>query len=157
MESSAFVVMLTACDVSASCFLISVNCSLTCVVKFQVILSSRTSASKDTSFLNSPISLCNSAVSSVLSLTMSCPFRLSMAVSTNASRSSCVIMVFFPLFCGALRVASSVSTIAVDMSQKPSFSCSSLVGGIAPCKLFGWGTKLTCLPKISTVLPTHCL
>ncbi len=137
MESSALVVISTACEVSASCFLISASWFLTCVVKFRVILSSRTSASKDTSFLNSPISLCISAVSSVLSSIMSCPFRLSMAVSTSASRSSRENTGFLPLFGGALRVASRVSAIAVDMSQKPSFSYSSLVGGIAPCKFLG--------------------
>ena len=57
MESSAFVVILTACDVSVSCFLISSSYSLTCVVKFRVIISSLTFASQDTSFLKSPISL----------------------------------------------------------------------------------------------------
>ena len=131
MESSALVVMLTAWDVSVSCFLISSNCCLTCVVRFRVILSSRTSASKVTSFLNSPISLCISAVSSALSSVISCPFRLSMAVSTRVSRSLGVNMALLPLLWGAFRVASRVSAIAVViMSQKPSFSCSSLVGGL---------------------------
>jgi hypothetical protein len=42
---------------------------------------------------------------------MSCQFLLSMAVSTNESKSSCVIMLPFPLFCGALRVVSTVSLL----------------------------------------------
>ena len=71
MESGAFVVMLTACNVSVSYIRISASCCLTSVVQLRVILSSRTSASKDTSFLNSSISLCNFATSSVLSLIIS--------------------------------------------------------------------------------------
>ena len=67
-----------------------------------------------------------------------------------------MIMLVFFLFCGALQVASSVSALTIDVSQNPNLFCSSLVGGIDPCELFG-GAKFTCLSYIFMVLPTYCL
>ena len=77
-----FIVIRTACDVSASCFFIFASRSSTRIVRFWVILSSHTSAFKDTSFLKSIISLRNFTMSSDLSSIMNCQFLLS-----NTSRS----------------------------------------------------------------------